>query len=315
MPKIHSLKPERKTLHGPFDRSLPPVLSIDSGDTVYVQTLDAGWSVGPKKDPGGRRVKFPEFDRERDAGHSLVGPIKIDGAKPGDTLEIKINEIVPGPYGWTCGGGFPSYQNKKMGIADPPEKELDFLIDREKMTASSQFGDFSYEIPIRPFMGLMGMPPEEPGQHSTTPPRYCGGNIDCKELVAGSTLYLPIPVEGGLFSVGDGHAVQGDGEVAGPALECPMEHVSLTLTVCKDMKLSMPRAKTPAGWITFGFHEDLNEAMWTALDEMVSFMTELYSIPRKEAYALASLTVDLHISQIVNTVKGVHAILPYGAIR
>lgn len=314
MPQIHTLKPERSTLHGPFDRSLPPVLTVESGDIVHASTLDAGWSVGPKKEPGGPRVKFPEFDAEKDRGHSLLGPVEVRGAEPGDTLEIKLNEIVPGPYGWTSGGGFPSYQNEKMGIADPPQKELDFKIDCEKMTASSQFGDFRYEIPIRPFLGLIGMPPNEPGKHSTTPPRYCGGNIDCKELVAGSTLYLPVAVEGALLSFGDGHAVQGDGEVAGPALECPMAHVSMTLTVRKDMKLSMPRAKTPAGWVTFGFNEDLNEAMWTALGQMVDFMTELYEIPRKEAYALASLTVDLHISQIVNTVKGVHAILPYGAI-
>lgn len=315
MPKIHSLKPSRETLHGPFDRSREPVLSIDSGDIVYAQTLDAGWNIGPKKEPGGKREKFPEFDRERDAGHSLVGPIEIKGAQPGNTLEVKINEIIPGEWGWTVGGGFPSLQNQKMGIADPPEKELDFKMNRDKMTASSQFGDFDYEIAIRPFMGLMGMPPDEPGEHSTVPPRYCGGNIDCKELVAGSTLYLPIAVEGGLFSLGDGHAVQGDGEVAGPALECPMERVSLTLTERDDLKLSMPRAKTPAGWITFGFHEDLNEAMWTALGGMTDFMAELYGIPRKEAYALASLTVDLHVSQIVNGVKGVHAILPYGAIK
>ncbi|HEX7064734.1 MAG TPA: acetamidase/formamidase family protein [Bacillales bacterium] len=315
MPKIHSLKPKRETLHGPFDRSRPPVLSIDSGDTVYARTLDCGWNIGPKKDPGGKREKLPEFDREQDAGHALVGPIEIKGAQPGDTLEIKINEIIPGEWGWAVGGGVPSLQNKKMGIADPPGRELDFKIDREKMIATSQFGDFSHEIAIRPFLGLMGMPPDEPGEHSTTPPRYCGGNIDCKELVAGSTLYLPIAVEGGLLSIGDGHAVQGDGEVAGPALECPMEHVSLTLAIRKDLKLAMPRAKTPVGWITFGFHEDLNEAMWTALGGMTDFMAELYDIPRKEAYALASLTVDLHVSQIVNGVKGVHAILPYGAIK
>jgi acetamidase/formamidase len=161
----------------------------------------------------------------------------------------------------------------------------------------------------------MGMPPDEPGNHPTYPPRFCGGNIDCKELIAGSTLFLPIPVDGGLFSVGDGHAVQGDGEVGCPALECPMDVVDLTLTVHEDIKLSMPRAKTPTAWITMGFHEDLNEATIIALDGMLNLMKELFGYERKEALALASLVVDLRITQIVNGVRGVHAVLPHDAIR
>jgi acetamidase/formamidase len=128
-------------------------------------------------------------------------------------------------------------------------------------------------------------------------------------------LFLPISVEGALFSIGDGHAAQGDGEVSGTAIECPMDLVDITLTVRDDMQLKMPRAKTPAGWITFGFNEDLNQAAAQALDEMVKLITELHQMEQAEALALASVVVDLRITQVVNGVKGVHAVLPHGAIR
>ncbi len=157
------------------------------------------------------------------------------------------------------------------------------------------------------------MPPAAAGRHSTVPPRPTGGNIDCKELVAGSTLYLPVEVAGGLFSLGDGHAVQGDGEAAGPALECPMERVSVRFEVLEDMPLRMPQADTPAGWLTFGFHEDLDEAMWLALEGMLDVL-ERRGYNRKEALMLASLVVDLRVTQVVNITKGVHAVLPHAAL-
>jgi len=161
---------------------------------------------------------------------------------------------------------------------------------------------------------VMGMPPDEAGTHDTGPPRFCGGNLDCKELVAGSTLYLPIAVKGGLFSVGDGHALQGDGEVCGTAIECPMERVSLTFLLRDDLRLTTPRANTPAGWLTMGLHEDLNQAMDMAMIGMLDLMEELYDLPRPEALALASLVVDLRITQVVNGVRGVHALLPHGVL-
>jgi acetamidase/formamidase len=139
--------------------------------------------------------------------------------------------------------------------------------------------------------------------------------MDCKELVAGSTLYLPIPVPGALFSVGDGHAAQGDGEVCGVAIECPMELVDLTFRLRDDVRLTTPRANTPVGWITLGFDEDLNEATVLALIAMLDLMTELYGLSRPDALALASLVVDFRITQVVNGVRGVHALLPHGAIR
>jgi acetamidase/formamidase len=159
------------------------------------------------------------------------------------------------------------------------------------------------------------MPPAEPGVHPTAPPRATGGNIDCKELVAGSTLYLPVAVPGGLFSVGDGHALQGDGESSTTAIECPMDRVTLTFGLRPDMRLTTPRANTPAGWITLGFDENLQEATMIALSAMLDLMVEQHDLTRLQALALASLVVDLHVTQIVNGVRGVHAILPHGALN
>jgi acetamidase/formamidase len=163
-------------------------------------------------------------------------------------------------------------------------------------------------------MGVLGMPPNEDGWHSTGPPRVCGGNMDCKELVAGSTLYLPISVEGALFSTGDGHAIQADGEASNTGLECPMDRVELTFDLRDDLKLETPRANTPVGWITLGFDADLNNAYYHALWAMIDLMTELYGITRLNALSLASLVVEMRVTQRVNGTNGVHALLPHDAI-
>jgi acetamidase/formamidase len=163
-------------------------------------------------------------------------------------------------------------------------------------------------------MGVMGMPPDEPGTHPTGPPRACGGNLDCKELVAGAKLYLPISVDGALFSLGDGHGVQGDGEVSGMAIECPMEVVDVRLSVLDEPRLAMPRAWTPDAWITFGLHEDLREAVAIATGEMLDLMFERLGQPRSTALALASLIVDVRITQLVNGVVGAHAVLAHEAV-
>jgi acetamidase/formamidase len=161
----------------------------------------------------------------------------------------------------------------------------------------------------------MGLPPDEPGIHPTAPPRFCGGNIDCKALVTGSTLYLPITLPGALFYCGDGHGAQGDGEVSVTAIECPMERADLTFDLLPDLHLKLPRARTPSGWITFGFDADLEIALFQALDGMLTLIGELHKVGRADALALASVAVDLRITQIVNGVRGVHAVLPHGAIR
>jgi acetamidase/formamidase len=171
-----------------------------------------------------------------------------------------------------------------------------------------------YRLRLNPFMGIMGMPLDQPGIQSTFPPTACGGNLDCKDLIAGSTLFLPIAVAGGLFFTGDGHAVQGDGEVAGPALNCPME-VELEFSLRGDLALTLPRARTREGWLTFGFHQDLDEAAAIATVEMLKLMGELYRLSSKDALSLASLVVHLRVTQMVNGVRGIHAVLPHGALR
>lgn len=304
------IEPERRTLHGHFSRELPPVLTINSGDTVQFRTLDAGWASGPPTGTDEPRPKFEPRTEGLDDGHALCGPIEIRGAKPGMTLEVQIDEVVPEAFGWTVAGNWSNPVNDYLGVADRGIM-LRWTLDVEKMVGRDQFG---HQVALRPFMGVMGMPPDEPGVLSTTPPRVTGGNIDCKELVAGSTLYLPIAVEGGLFSVGDGHGLQGDGEVSSTAIECAMERVVLTFRLHENMHIETPRAHTQAGWITFGFSEDLNEATHIVLEAMLQLIEEKHGIERPMSLALASLLVDLRVTQIVNSVRGVHAVLPHGLI-
>ncbi len=153
------------------------------------------------------------------------------------------------------------------------------------------------------------MPPPEPGEHSTGPPRRVGGNIDCKLLVAGTTLFLPIGVDGALLSAGDGHGAQGDGEVSGTAIECPFERAQLTLDLRADLDLRMPIARTSDAWVTFGFDDDLDVAASLATETMLDLIEREHRLDRAYALALASVAVDLHVTQVVNGAKGVHAVL------
>jgi acetamidase/formamidase len=162
---------------------------------------------------------------------------------------------------------------------------------------------------------VIGMPPPEPGEHPTAPPRRWGGNIDCKLLVAGSTLYLPIPIDGALLSAGDGHAAQGDGEVSGTAIECPLERARLTLSVRDDLELRMPIARTPDAWLAFGFDEDLDTAARVAVETLLDLMERELQTDRKHALALASVAADVHVTQIVNGAVGVHAVLAHDAVQ
>jgi len=305
-----SLNPDRASLHGVFSRAIPPILTIESGDTVVFGTLDAAWRLAQFSGDGSDGATFQPRDDVRDAGHALTGPVAIAGAQPGMTLAIHVEELVPGAYGWTGSGGWDSWLNQRLGVVDSCLM-VRWAIDHDLQLCRNQFGDTT---PIRPFMGVMGMAPAEPETAPTAPPRATGGNIDCRELIAGSTLYLPIEVEGGLFSTGDGHAAQGDGEVSGMAIECPMQKAVLRFELLPDPKLTYPRANTAEGWITFGFDEDLNEAAAKAVDEMLILMGELLSFDRSRALALASVEVLVRVTQLVNGVKGIHAILPHPAI-
>jgi acetamidase/formamidase len=304
---IHRLEPDELTVRGVFSRELPPVLTVDSGDTIVLRTLDAGWNLEPHRSPGevARRLE------PAGPGHPLCGPVLVLGAEPGMALEVRIGELRPGDWGWTIGGGRDTPLNRRLGLAAEPAHFALWRLDAGRRVGRDQLG---HAVPLRPFMGVLGLAPEEPGQHSTIPPRATGGNIDCRELVSGSSLFLPVAVPGALFSAGDGHAAQGDGEVSGTAIECPMEVCEVTLVLHPDLAIAMPRAETPAGSLTFGFDADLNEAMAVALDAMLDLMAVRLRLGRREALALASAVVDLRITQVANGVWGVHALLPAGSV-
>lgn len=311
------LEPDERTLHGWFDRDLPPVLTVEPGTTVRIGTLESGWSTGPYTGPDtaeglSARPRHPAHDPA--AGHALTGPVAVRGAEPGHVLSIRVDDVVPGPFGTTYCGLRPTPLNERLGVLAAPVVHR-WTLDPVAGTARNQAG---HSVAMRPFLGVMGVPPAEPGRHSTIPPYRHGGNLDCRELVAGSTLYLPVTVPGGLLSVGDGHAAQGDGEVSGTAIECPMERVDLTLDVLPDLfggPVRTPVARTPAGWVTMGVADDLDEAMAVALDAMLDVLAALLLVGRSDALALASTAVSLRVTQVVNQVVGVHAVLPDGAIR
>jgi acetamidase/formamidase len=283
---IHELPLERRTLHGHFSRELEPVAVVDSGDSIAFSVPNAGWEVE-------RGQRFEPFNEELDAGHALVGPVEVRGARTGQTLAVRIDEVRPGSWGVTIARDI----------------RLDWELDGE--TGRDGGGRV---VSLRPFLGVLGMPPPEPGRHPTGPPRRWGGNIDCKELVAGTTLFLPIPIDGALFSAGDGHALQGDGEVSGTAIECPIERAVVTLELRDDFDLAGPVARLPDAWLAFGFDEDLDVAADVATALMLDVMERELGLETTEALALASVAVDLRVTQVVNGAKGVHAVLRDGAI-
>jgi acetamidase/formamidase len=283
---VHELPLDAANLHGYFSVELEPVVEIDPGDSVEISVPNAGWDLAADE-------KLEPRSPELDTGHAIAGPIAVRGARQGQTLVVRVHEVVVGDWGvtwapedhlvhWELGGG--------LGRA------------------------LGFEVTLAPFLGVMGMPPSEPGIHPTFPPRRWGGNIDCKELVAGTTLHLPIPVDGALFSAGDPHAAQGDGEVSGTAIEVPAR-AQLTFDVRNDLPLDWPIARIDGAWLTFGFDEHLGMAARIAVDGMIALMERELGVTRDDALALASVAVDLHVTQVVNGVLGVHAELRDDAIR
>ena len=302
---LHELPLERRTLHGHFSRELEPIVTVESGDTIAFSCPNAGWWLSPDE-------RFEPRDAELDVGHALVGPVEVRGARAGDVLEVRVDAIRVGTFGITTAGGFDTPLNARLGVTALDEWRLDWTLDPDAGVGRDQYGR---ELDLRPFLGVLGMPPAEAGIHMTWPPRTSGGNIDCKELVTGATLFLPIAVDGALFSAGDGHARQGDGEVSQLAIECPIERAELTLSIRRDLLLASPKAWTPEAWITFGFDEDLDEAAAIATDGMLELMGREHGLERRDALALSSTAVDLHVTQLVNGVRGVHAMLRHDALR
>jgi acetamidase/formamidase len=303
---IHQLEPVAGQVVDVFDPAAPPAVVVRPGERLRVRTLDAGGHLEPWTHLGQeRRQLFPT-----DRGHCLAGPIHVQGAEPGDVLAVRIESLVPGGWGYTIAGFHDDVLNRSIGTAGGEPAFLHWSIGDGR--AANQHG---VAIPTRPFLGIVGTTPAEPGEHSTIPPRPgTGGNIDCRELVAGSTVYLPVEVAGAGLCVGDGHAAQGDGEVGGTAIECGMT-TELVVGVVREPVLEAVHAETPAGKITFGFDADLNSATASALGAMLTWLQHLLGVGRKEALAYASVVVDLRVTQVANGTWGVHALLPSAADR
>lgn len=314
----HEIRPSRESLHGRFDATLEPCLTVESGDVVvFRDTLDVTWGCGQHVRGEPTRPRFGPRVAPRDDGPALHGPVAVRGARPGDTLAIEILQVEPGPWGWTAAGDGPfnAALNRAVGIEAGERALVLWTIDAQAGTAQSELGP---SVALRPFPGILGLcPPGEPGvAHSGWWPTRWGGNMDCRELVAGTTLYLPVGVEGGLLSTGDGHACQGDGELAGTAIECPLARLELRLRIAHERSVSVPTLRTPGAWITLGFGRELDEAIGMATRAMLELMQPQFpELGRAQLMALASVAVELRVTQLVNGVRGVHAVLPDGALR
>lgn len=303
----HRLEAAPETTIDVFSPAAAPVLTVDPGDSLLVHSLDAHGYLSRPPEPGADAPQM--FSTPR--GHCLTGPIAVRGAQPGTTLAVHLEELTPDDWGWTVAGAKDTWLNRRLDLPDKPSWLL-WDVDAAARTAADQHGR---TVGLAPFLGVIGIPPAEPGEHSTIPPRAIGGgNIDCRQLVAGSTLYLPVTVPEALLCLGDGHAAQGHGEVCGTAIECGMS-TRVRLDLVEDRPVSGIHAETPDGRITFGFDADLNEATASALSAMLDWMQRLFDVDRSEALALASPVVDLHVTQVVNDTWGVHAVLPDGAVR
>lgn len=292
---------------GYFDAARPPVLEIASGDTIVVDTVSGGPEHLPPEDAGfnvpSELLKIHAQSERPLPGHILTGPVAVKGAKPGQVLEVNILDVaLRQNWGWnmirplagTLPDEFPNGRNRIIPL------------DLEAMTARLSWG---LDLPLRPFFGVMGVaPPPEWGMISSIQPRWHGGNIDNKELISGTTLYLPIFNDGALFSCGDGHGAQGDGEVCVTAIETALKG-TFRLSLRDDMPFGPPRAQTPTHLITMGLHEDLDRCAEMALRDMISWIADRTGLGREDAYMLCSLAGDLRITQTVNGNKGVHMML------
>jgi acetamidase/formamidase len=315
MPATHRLSATPETIRwGTFDASYKPLIEIDSGDLVILECVSGGPEVMPDPASG---LKVPPAlaaihasKPPRLGPHILTGPVAVKGAMPGDVLRVDIEKIELG-----CDWGFCGFRPLGGTLPEdfPYKRMLHIPVDRAARTGRVPVGP-GVTLPLSPFFGVMGVaPPADWGAISTKEPRAHGGNLDNKEIGEGATLFLPVHAPGALFSAGDGHGVQGDGEVCINALEmCLTGH--FRLTVEKGLDLKYPRAETATHFISMGMHEDLDEAMKRALREMIGFITSRTNLSAADAYQFCSLAVDFHVTQTVNGEKGVHGLLKKGLL-
>jgi acetamidase/formamidase len=296
---------------GHYDASTPPVLKIASGDTVIIETLGVGAaSMLEAAGVAKHRIEPAKYaiaaKDPKARGHFLTGPVFIEGATPGDVLEVDIQDIqMTLDYSYNGMGGNGVLADL---FADKPAAERRRIIplDRKRMVAPFAPG---VEVPLRPFFGSMGVaPPSGAGRISSSPPGMHAGNLDNRELIAGTKLFIPVFEAGALFQVGDGHAAQGDGEADQTGLETSLTG-TFRFVVRKDMKLKWPRAETPTHWIAMGLSGDINQAIRLAAEETLAFLTKEKGLSPADAYMLMSVAIDLRITQLVDGTKGAHAMI------
>jgi acetamidase/formamidase len=305
----HTLKSSIETVHwGYFDATVAPVLTIEPGDRVRIETVSGGPDVMPPKGSG--LAPPPELLEihastmaRRVPGHLLTGPVAVKGAMPGDALEVQIEAIeCRQPWGYNAirplSGALPGEFDEVRIVHIP--------MDLDKKVGKLAWGA---EVPLRPFFGVMGVaPPPAWGSVSSLPPNKHGGNLDNKELVAGTKLFLPVHVPGANFSCGDGHGAQGDGEVCVTAIETALTG-TFKFGLKKGLKLKWPRAETPTHQITMAFDPDLDQAAKEALRQMIALICERKNLSREDAYMLCSIAADLRVTQLVNGNNGCHCML------
>ena len=291
------------TQWGWFDNAEKPVLHVKSGDTIVLETMMHSHNqVVPGKTI--EDIKKMRTDHPGRGPHTLTGPIHVAGAQPGDVLKIRINKIVPRSYATNFNvpgmfGQFPKeYQDGQVKFLylDWDRKVTEFLP--------------GVLIPLKPFPGTIGVARKEPGRYSSVPPGEYAGNMDIRDLTEGTTLYVPVHVEGALLWTGDSHAAQGNGEVNLTALETAYKEMNITVNVLKDMKLDFPRIETAKSWITMGFDADLNKALDFVKQQTAKFLSEQRKVSAEQAAALMTKVSDCRISQVVNIKKGIHCLNP-----
>ena len=312
LPKTYELKATPETVEwGHYDFAAKPAVTVKSGDTVVIHTLLTSNAttlerngVKPEEVEQALRDIYAKVTDKGPGGHILTGPVFVEGAEPGDTLEVRILKIdlaIPYAYnGFGYGAGILS--------DDYPYRRTKIIrLDARTMTADFAPG---VRIPLHPFFGSMGVaPPKDIGRYDSTPPTFIGGNMDNKALVAGSSVFFPVFASGGLFEVGDGHANQGDGEVDITAIETSLIG-TFQFILHKDTGQAYPRAETPTHYISMGFDDDLSIAAHKAVREMVAFLVAEKHMSKDDAYMLASVAGDLHVTEVVDRNKGMHMMLP-----
>lgn len=311
-PHEYLLKATPKTVAwGYYDAAAAPVLRIHSGDTVKFETLITNSPTGlekaglpPDQVQQSLRDIYKEVTNKGPGGHILNGPVYVEGAEPGDTLEIRIQKIeLAIPYAYNAFGPTRGFLPE-----DFPYRRMKIIpLNRERMVAHFAPG---IEIPLHPFFGSMGLaPPSDYGRIDSAPPGIHAGNMDNKELVAGSTLYLPVWAPGALFEIGDGHVGQGNGEVDITALETSLVG-TLQFIVHKRTNQKYPRAETPTHYISMGFHPELYQATRIAVRQMIEFLVNEKHLSRDDAYMLTSVAGDVDVTELVDGSVGVHVMLP-----